>query len=113
MCAFSGEFDVEPSEFELEATRFIVRDREVAFEMSGSDDEGKFSIEGIVPLVTPNASAPTRLPYHYHGWNDTYYAVIDIQEIFIVDEYCEIRGEWGQDGVLWVFKGRLAPYGVQ
>ncbi|MCL1860746.1 MAG: hypothetical protein FWG52_04325 [Proteobacteria bacterium] len=110
MCTFSGEFDVVPSEFELEARRFIVRDREIAFELSGSDDEGNFTIEGNVPLVALNTYASTKLPYHYHGWNDTYYADINIQIISIDNEHCRLTGEWKEGDDSWVFQGRLDPY---
>ena len=94
------------------ANRLVVRDSEVAFEFSGSDDEGEFYIEGTVALVTPSSSAPTRLPYRYKGWKDTYFANISIENIRITEGRCQLRARWEQDGESWAFFGELAPYGT-
>lgn len=109
--SFSGPIDVEPGTFDLVAKRFIIRDAEVAFEISGTDNEGEFSIEGILPLVTESSTAPTRLPFRYKGWNDTFYATITFESVLVVEGKCRLRAEWRQDAITWALFAELAPYG--
>ena len=118
MKAYIGELSVEGDEFTLEAERLIVRDKEVAFYLTGADGDGTFSIEG--KATSRNATSESQgtgvwyvsedLPVKYEHYAAQDKAVIALRRIDQTEHCCEVNGEWRQNGERWAFSGRLKPF---
>ena len=120
MTAYTGELSVEGDEFTLEAERLIVRDTEVAFHLSGADEDGTFSIEGKATSRNATSMAQgTRvwyesedLPVIYKRYAAQDKAVIVLWRVDQTEHCCEVNGEWRQYGERWTFSGHLKPFCV-
>ena len=109
--AYSGTFTVEGDAFLLNAKRLIVRDTEVAFELSGKDEEfGQFTIEGTSRETILGRYESGILSYNYKGAGNSYLAEIRFSRVDRTLEGCEIEGEWHEEGGWSRFSGHLEPF---
>lgn len=111
MFAYAGELEVQDGDFYLYADRLIVRDGEVAFMFSGSDEYGDFKIEGVAKQSNQGnyIASQTKLVYTNYISDDI--ATIQFDVIGQTDQKlrCHIEGKWLQ-GSSWLFSGNLRKY---
>lgn len=107
--AYTGEFEVEDADFTLLADRFIVRAGEISFAMSGDDDSGKFSIDGVATRTSSDIYETSEIPLVYMGYNSGDLATVRFAEIRPTEKAmrCYVSGEWKQDGKKWTFSATL------
>lgn len=115
---YCGEVYVEDNDFVLEFVRLIPREKEIAFEIIGEDDDGDFRTEGIAIQISTGiykADATVEYPTYFvnnpHSGSETWkgLAIIIINKLMITPHgrRCHIKGEWRQDGEIWEFHGSL------
>lgn len=111
--SYSGELEVDGGEFILNADRFIVRDREISFKLSGSDDvDGAFSIEGTATLTSLRNYVASEIEYSYIIYpKNMDKATIHFDVINQSNKKlrCKIEGKWIQ-GDTWKFSGNLRKF---
>lgn len=112
MKAYSGELEVEDGDFVLDADRLIVRDGEVAFMLSGSDEWGDFRIEGVAKRTEQGAFIASNLRLVYPKYESKDLATIQFDEVNQTAQKvrCRVKGIWRQYGDTWAFSGNLGPY---
>ncbi|HKK14161.1 MAG TPA: hypothetical protein VKA14_05815 [Gammaproteobacteria bacterium] len=112
MHAYSGKLDVEDGDFVLDADRFIVRDDELGFMLSGSDEWGDFSIEGVAKRTEQGAFIASNLSLVYRQYVSNDSAGIEFDEIIQTAQKirCRVKGKWNQYEDTWAFSGNLGPY---
>ncbi|MBA3061552.1 MAG: hypothetical protein FP833_01105 [Atribacteria sp.] len=120
--AYTGNVNVEDDDFTMEFLRFIVRKSEIAFEITGADDEGRFNTEGVAPQTEHgNYIANVEVEYPgYRGEQQAYQkervwkgpGVIVISEAKKISKSnkCKVKGKWLQNGDEWGFEGILDRY---
>lgn len=109
MSVYTGDIQVENGDFELKAERFIVRDNEYSFVFSGSDEFGKFIIEGLAVKTEAGFHIAPKLELKYSQYSGTDTASIRIDNAVISPkkESCQIKGGWIQSGDLFNFSANL------
>ena len=112
MKAYSGELEVENGEFVLDADRLIVRDGEVAFMLSGSDDWGDFRVEGVAKRAAHGTFIASNLRLVYPNYVSQDFASIQFDEVVqtVQKVRCRVKGKWNQYGDTWAFSGNVGPY---
>ncbi len=112
MKAYSGELEVEDGDFILNADRLIVRDGEVAFMLSGSDEWGDFTIEGVAKQTEQGPFIASNLRLVYPKYVSKDLATIQFDELNQTAQKvrCRVKGTWKQYGDTWTFSGNLVPY---
>ena len=112
MKAYSGELEVEDGGFVLDAERLIVRDNEVAFMLSGSDEWGDFRIEGVAKQTEQGYFISSNLRLVYLKYVSKDLATIQFDEVYQTAQKvrCRVKGIWKQYGDTWTFSGNLGPY---
>lgn len=112
MKAYSGELEVEGGKFILDADRLIVRDGEIAFMLSGSDEWGDFRIEGVAKQTEQGTFIASNLRLIYPQYVSKDLATIQFDEINQTAQKvrCSVKGKWNQYGDMWIFSGNLGPY---
>lgn len=112
MKAYSGNLEVENGNFVLDADRLIVRDGEVAFMLSGSDDWGDFRIEGVAKQTEQGTFIASNLRLIYPQYVSNDLATIQFDEVTQTAQKvrCRVKGIWNQHGDTWDFSGNLGPY---
>ncbi len=107
--SYAGKLDVEDDEFVLVAETFIVRDREVSFVFSGTDDESSFSISGVAKLTENGFYMAPRLLVNYKIYDGEFRASIKIVTVHESPgkRKCKVSGCWIEDGGDWAFTGNL------
>lgn len=112
MFAYSGALEVQDGSFYLDADRLIVRDGEVSFKFSGSDEYGAFQIEGIAKQTNQGnyVASQTKLVYQKYISNDLATIQFDVISQTGQKLRCHIEGKWWQYGDTWLFSGNLGRY---
>lgn len=114
MKTYFGELEIknEDNHFELEATRLIVRNEEIAFMFSGVDAWGEFRIEGIAMKTELGnfVAANIRLIYPQYVNEDLATIQFDIVKQLDKKNACHVEGRWKQYGDTWSFHGNLEKY---
>ncbi len=135
MNVYMGDFEVEGAEFSLQADRMIVRDNEIAFELSGNCRWSDFNIDGVAYKQAEGGCVSIPLPVTYNGYPgsgdpaaakcwvyvgspDNSYpesgnlAVVNFDKIAQSPKkrVCVVSGRWHEDGYTWTFSGKLKKY---
>lgn len=71
MIAYMGDLEVEGAEFSLRADRMIVREDEIAFELSGNCRSGDFRIDGVAYKQSEGDYVSIPLPVIYIDYPDS------------------------------------------
>lgn len=112
---YTGGLKVEGGSFDLSAERLILREHEIAFSLYGSDDSGKFKVEGVVIKNEDGSYIAPKLPLIYTQYSVQDNVCIEIVKVKEKDgkkrKKCKIKGIWIQNGKPWSFKGKLSEFG--
>jgi hypothetical protein len=108
--SFHGKLAVDPSDFNLIAERFIVRDSEISFCLKGQDDDGSYILEGRAEKTHSGGFTSPALSLRYELFRGDYEATIRINHVSETKTGCKVEGEWLQDGDSRQFRGQLRPY---
>ena len=104
---YCGQLSVEDDAFILFADRLIVTPERVAFELAGEDEGGPFRLDGVaVPAGNGRFVAADVIVHSTRGGR----ATIHFFNISPEADYCDITGQWSQDGYYgspWRFEGEL------
>ena len=104
---YCGQLSVEDDAFILFADRLIVTPERVAFELAGEDEGGPFRLDGVaVPAGNGRFVAADVIVHSTRGGR----ATIHFFNISPEADYCDITGQWSQDGYdgsPWRFEGEL------
>jgi len=109
MSVYIGDIQIEDADFDLKANQFIIRENEYSISFSGSDEFGKFNIEGIAVKSEAGFYIAPRLELIYSDYSGTDTASIrfDVIELSKEKNNCSIKGAWIQDGDNWNFSAKL------
>jgi hypothetical protein len=109
---YSGVIEVEDGGFDLKANRLILRENQVAFDFSGSDEWGAFNIQGIAKMTESGFYMAPKLELIYPQYVNKDSASIKITAIdtATVSGKCKLRGSWLQANKEWRFSGLLSEY---
>lgn len=112
--AYSGELIVEGREFDLYAERIVIRDEELAFMFSGSDENGDFKAEGIAKLSINGSYVTYKIRVVYIAFVSQDYATIQFDEIKLTPKKlsCKVKGKWLEGGIC-LFTGNLRKFKVE
>ncbi|RLA06928.1 MAG: hypothetical protein DRQ51_07860 [Gammaproteobacteria bacterium] len=106
--------DLGANDFDLMANRFIVRNKEISFDLSGSDEDGgRFNLTGTAKLLENGIYEGANLRYRYEGYNydnDDEIATITINELTDNNKKLHVKGVWHEDGEGYNFEGNLVPW---
>lgn len=109
---YSGILEVDEGAFSLDADRYIVRDSEIAFMLSGSDQWGDFKIQGVAKKTPQGSYIGTHLKLIYPKYDNEDLATIqfDVLTFSAKKAKCFVKGQWRQYGDAWDFTGSLGRY---
>lgn len=110
--AFSGELEVDERAFILDADRLVIRDGEVAFMLSGSDDDGDFKADGNAKITRNGKYISNKIKVKYSGFvgKDDATIQFDVIKPTAKKLRCYVEGKWLQGVDIWPFSGNLRPY---
>jgi len=111
MSTYTGEIDIQDGAFSLDADRFVIRDGEIAFMLSGSDGDGDFTAEGIAKL-TSGIYVASQVMVVYSGFVSKDYATIQFDDIVLTPKKlkCKVTGSWTQSAYSSPFSGNLSKF---
>ena len=110
--AYCGDLEVEDDSFFLTAERLIVRERDIAFRLSGKDEYGKFFIDGIAHRNEGGGYTSDEIALVYPGYEQKDTARISVLKVQAsrAGKKCEVEGVWVQYGETCKFWGALERY---
>jgi len=106
---YTGPLETEEAGFILNADIFIIRENEISFVLSGSDNGEVFRTEGVAKLTEHGFYMAPQLPITCPEYADDYTASIKINHIRVIrrESRCSVTGAWIQDNVSYEFRGNL------
>ena len=109
MPTYTGEIDIQDGAFSLDAVRFVIREGNIAFMLSGSDDDGGFTAEGTV-ILTGGIYIASEVRIVYPGYVKEHNATIHFDDIVQTPKKlkCKVKGKWFEHGNSWPFSGNLS-----
>ncbi|MEE9303642.1 MAG: hypothetical protein V3U84_07625 [Thiotrichaceae bacterium] len=103
MCVYSGAFIVEDDVFRLSAVRLIVREDELAFQLTGRDDGyGDFTTDGIAERTEQGFFMASENELRYVSYpleeGDKVSIKFDVVEPSKDSRICRIEALWVENG---------------
>jgi len=108
---YVGFFDVQGGDFNLNAERFIVREREnvISFLFTGDDEYGEFKMEGVANITAHDFYRAENCEIIRTNYAAADRATIIFRDVDENDDHttCDVVGSWNQEGDEWRFTGLL------
>ncbi len=116
MSVYSGDIEVNDNDFYMKFERFIVRDKELSFNILGDDEFGDFTLEGVATKL-PNGEyrADTKVIYSSYKSNkeddqSTVSIIIDSVVESSNQASCLVKGRWLENQDTWKFQGEIEKF---
>lgn len=106
---FSGEAEVKDDAFYFQFDRFIIRDKEIAFELNGNEDDNtRFQSEGIARLSSTGIYESSFIVNYSNYANAKASMMITNISFSPKNHVCTVSGSWHEGGTSLPFTARLS-----